>query len=158
MGAGKTTITKLLAEKLHLQRVDMDELIVKKSGRNSDREIFEKDGEDVFRELETQVSKELQNIDNVVISTGGGIIMNTMNVDCLKKNGIIIYLKHSFETAKKRIKKENPPPLFRDEKKAKELYALRLPLYKNYADITIKTDNKTLEDVINEITERIKKV
>jgi len=155
MGAGKSSLGKLLAKNLSLEYVDMDNLIVKKSGRESDSEIFDKDGEAVFRELESAVSKNLQNKDNLVISTGGGIIMNKLNMEHLKHNGIVIFLKNSFQTSKGRISKKNPPPLFRDKNKAKKLYQLRLPLYTQYADIIIETDNKQLSDIVKEVIAKI---
>jgi shikimate kinase len=155
MGSGKTTIAKILAKKLGLERIDMDELIIKNSGRTSDREIFEKDGELAFRELEIAVAKELEEKDNAVISTGGGVVMNTINLLYLKKNGKVIFLKNDFETSKKRVDKNNPPPLFQNETKAQELYQLRLPLYTYNADIIITTDDKTKEEVTEEIIKNL---
>lgn len=158
MGAGKTTLAKILSKELEFKQVDMDKLIVEKSGRTSDREIFEKDGELAFREFEILVANELKDEQNLIISTGGGIVMNKVNIDYLKKNGIVVFLKNSFETSKHRVKKNNPPPLFKDQKTAQELYDLRLPLYTYYADITIETDNKPLHEVANEIISKIKKL
>lgn len=155
MGAGKTSVAKLLAEKLSLERIDMDQQIIQKSGRKSDQEIFEKDGELVFRELEMSVAKSLMNKNDVIIAAGGGLVMNKINVDYLKHDGIIIYLKNSFATSRERIK-HNPPPLFKNEQKAKELYDIRLPLYTYYADGIIETDNKTVEEISEEIIEKIK--
>jgi shikimate kinase len=151
MGAGKTTIAKILAKKLSFKNVDMDKIIIEKSGRTSDTEIFEKDGELTFREYEILVANELQDEHNLIISTGGGIVMNKVNIDYLKKNGVVVYLKNTFETSKKRIRKHNPPPLFQDLKKAKELYDLRLPLYTFYADVIVETDDKPLHEVADEI-------
>lgn len=151
MGAGKTAVSELLSQRLGLERIDMDELIVARSGRNSDREIFATDGEIVFRELEISVAKELQQKDNVVISTGGGVVMNKIIIDYLRYDATIVFLKHSFETAKKRLGKENVPPLFKNEAVAKELYGIRLPLYTQYSHLQITTDDKTLEEVTEEI-------
>lgn len=151
MGAGKTTTGKLLAKKLELEYIDMDSMIIKKSNRSSDREIFDIDGEEIFRKLETDVSEYLKEVKNVVISTGGGVVMNEANIDCLGNNGTVIFLKNSFETSKKRISKKNPPPLFRNENKARELYDLRQQLYKKYSDITVETDNKFPKSVADEI-------
>ena len=96
MGAGKTTIANLLAKKLKRKIVEIDELIIKKSKRKNIQEIFEKDGEIVFRELETKVARELQNTDNAIISTGGGVVMSNLNMLYLKKNGIVFYFKTPF--------------------------------------------------------------
>lgn len=158
MGAGKTTLAKILSEKLDFQSVDMDKIIIGKSGRKSDTEIFEKDGELAFREYEILVANELKDSHNQIIATGGGIIMNKVNIDYLKKNGVVVFLKNTFETAQKRVRKTNPPPLFRDKTKAKELYDLRLPLYTYYADIIIETDDKPLDQVADEVVAKIKKL
>jgi shikimate kinase len=156
MGAGKTSLAKILAQKLDFKNVDMDKIIIERSGRKSDVEIFEKDGELAFREFEILVANEVKDEQNYVISTGGGIVMNKINIDYLKKNGVVVFLKNTFETSEKRISKHNPPPLFRDLKKAKELYDLRFPLYNYYADIIIETDNKPLDIISEEIIKKIK--
>jgi len=150
MGAGKTTLAKLLAKEISQEYIDMDELLVKKSGRSSIEEIFQKDGEIHFRELEISLAKELQNRDKVIISAGGGIVMNKIILDYLKQNSTVIFLKNSFETSQKRIN-NNSRPLFKDKKKAQALYELRLPLYTHYADTSIETDNKTKQRVVSEI-------
>jgi shikimate kinase len=146
MGAGKTTVAKLLAEKLHLEFIDTDDLVIKKSGRSSGKEIFEKDGETAFRELEIDVARGLKNKNNIILATGGGIVMNKIILDYLGVNGCIIFLETSFEESKQRTL-ESLRPLFQDVVKAKELYDFRLPLYKHYANIAIQTDNKTAEEV-----------
>lgn len=155
MGAGKTAISKLLAAKLHLQRREMDDLITEKSGRKSNWEIFDKDGELVFRELEIAVAKDLRSEQNIVISTGGGVILNKINIDYLRKDGIIIFLKNAFETSEKRLPEGKRPPLFRDIRQAKKLYDFRQPLYNFYADIVIETDTKTPEEVVEEIISKL---
>ena len=156
MGAGKSTIAKKLAEKLSFKNIDMDKIIVEKSGRKSAAEIFEKDGELAFREYEILVANELKDEQNFVISTGGGIVMNKVNIDYLKKNGVIVFLQNTFETSKKRINKHNPPPLFKDLNQAQQLYDLRLPLYTFYADVVIETDDITLQEVTDKIISKIK--
>jgi shikimate kinase len=153
MGSGKTSISKILAKELNLEIVDMDSVIVQKSGRKSDREIFDLDGEKKFRELERNVAFELKNINNVVISTGGGVIMNEQNMANLKHSAIVIYLKTTFETSKKRISKKNPPPLFRNEDKARKLYSLRKPLYEKFADLVVSTDRRDKDEIAMEIIE-----
>ena len=140
MGAGKTTVAKLLAEKLKLEFIDTDALVIKKSGRSTGKEIFEKDGELAFRELEIAVAKELKNKKNVILATGGGIVMNKIILDYLGQDALIIFLKTSFDESKNRVV-ESLRPLFRDVAKAKELYDFRLPLYEHYANIIIETDN-----------------
>lgn len=158
MGAGKTSLAKLIAEKLNFTAVDMDKIIIERSGRKSGTEIFEKDGELAFREYEILVTNEIKDGQNKVIATGGGIVMNQVNMFYLKKNGIVVFLKNSFETSKKRISKENPPPLFRDKEYAKHLYDLRLPLYTYYADVIVETDDKPKNQVADEIIKKIKKL
>jgi shikimate kinase len=158
MGAGKTTIAKKLAVELEFTYIDMDTIIVEKSGRKSDREIFEKDGEIAFREYEILVANELKDEQNHVISTGGGIVMNQVNMGYLKKNSVVVFLKSSFETSKSRVHSDEPPPLFKNKDKAKTLYDLRQPLYTFYADVIVETDEKTPEEVTEEIIKRIKKL
>jgi shikimate kinase len=156
MGAGKTSLAKILAKKLDFKAIDMDTFIVEKSGRKSDIEIFEKDGELAFREYEILVSNEIKDEQNCVITTGGGIVMNQVNIDYLKKNGKVVFLKNSFETSHKRVSEHKPRPLFKDPKKAKALFDLRLPLYTYYADVIVETDEKYLDEVADEVIKALK--
>ena len=150
MGSGKTTVSKILAKKLSLDVIEMDRLIVLLAGKNINQ-IFDEKGEVWFRELEIQVAKSLIKKDNVVISTGGGVVMNKINIDHLKKNGKIIFLKTSFSEINKRLKNINDRPLFKDKIKAKKLFTFRQKLYKEYGDLIVNTDGRSVEEIAYEI-------
>ena len=158
MGAGKTTITKLLADELHLPFYDTDQEIEKKQNR-SVSEIFKKDGELYFRILETQL---LNNINqNSIISCGGGLPIHNNNMELINSKGISIYLKASNKCLFNRLKKEKQTrPLIEnitDEKLyiyiEKELQ-IRSPFY-NLANHTILVDNKSTNEVLREINSLI---
>lgn len=156
MGSGKSSIHKPLAQKLGLRPIEIDDLILKKSNRKSVEEIFEKDGEQVFRELEIETAKDLKNQVDCVIATGGGVVQNKIILDYLKTNGTIVYLKTSFPEAEKRLAREGKTrPLFKNTKAAQKLYKLREPLYNAYSDIEVQTDGKNIEEITVEIIERI---
>lgn len=150
MGSGKTTVTKILAKKLDMKAIEMDDLIVKKSGKNIDQ-IFKDDGEIRFRELESQIASDQKNKENIVISTGGGVVINPDNIKNLKINGKIIFLKTSFSEIKKRLKNINDRPLFKNKKTAENLFKFREKLYEKHADLIIDTDRKSAEEVTYEI-------
>ncbi|NCO23156.1 shikimate kinase [Candidatus Kuenenbacteria bacterium] len=152
MGAGKTAVAKKLSKKLDLPAVEMDDLILKKSGRKSINEIFARDTELHFRELEIEVAKNLKKQDNRIISTGGGIVMNKIIIDYLKAgSGKIIFLKSSFSEIKKRVGNSKKRPLFKNRKTALELFNFRQQLYRKYADFVVRTDNKSIDAVADEI-------
>lgn len=157
MGSGKTTIAKALSNKLSLSYIETDSLVLKKSQRKSINEIFAKNGEPAFRMLEIETSKNLSSKNDCVISTGGGMIMNKVNIDYLRINGKVLYLETSFEEIKKRLKGATDRPLFKDIAKAQKLYNFRTKLYKEYADFVIKTDNKTVDAICGEIIQLINK-
>ena len=149
MGSGKTTVANILAKKLNLEVVEMDQLILTKSGRNNISEIFSLDGEKHFRALETKVCQSLKDQDGLIISTGGGVIGNKINIMNLKNNGRIFYLKTSFSIIDKRLKNDRTRPLFKDKKAAKKLFDIRQNLYEKWADCTILTDKKSTDEVAN---------
>lgn len=156
MGSGKTTIAGSLATKLNLEVIDMDDLAIRKTTRKSINEIFDLEGEEKFREIESEVAKDLDQKDNVVISTGGGVIMNDSIMDSLGKNATIVYLKNNFNKIKEHIAlKKIKPPLFQDEVSAKKLFELREPLYTKYADLVVLADNKYIDEIVDEIMEEL---
>lgn len=150
MGSGKTTVGHLLAKKLGLELVEMDKLIVKKAGK-SINQIFRDEGEAKFRQLETQIAKDLEKMENVVISTGGGVVTNKINIDNLRKNGKIIFLKTSFLEIKKRLTNVKDRPLFKNIESAKKLFDFRKKLYEQYTDLIVDTDEKSVEEITYEI-------
>lgn len=157
MGVGKTSVAKALARKLKLEEIDMDTLALKKSKRKTINEIFEKDGEAKFREMELVVSKEISKKDGVVISTGGGVVMNNLIMNYLKANAFVVYLKSNFDKITERVQlKKLRPPLFQDVQSARKLFTFRKPLYEKYADIIIETDNKNIDEVVLEIEKNLK--
>lgn len=155
MGVGKSTVAKVLSQKLQIPYVEMDELIIKKSNKKSINEIFKHHGELEFRELEIEVSKDLKNSSNIIISSGGGVVMNKINIDYLKHNGLVIQLDGNFETIVKRIGNVEDRPLFKNKQSAKSLYNFRKSLYARYADHSISTDNLTVDEVVTHLIKTI---
>lgn len=151
MGSGKSAVAKELAKELDYKLIELDKEIVKKSGHKSIAEIFARDGEIKFRELETQVAKKLRKAENSVISAGGGVIMNQLNMLYLKENALTIYLAASFSELQSRAAGDKKRPLAGDPKEFRKLYGLRLPLYLYYADEIIDTESKDLQRAVQEI-------
>lgn len=154
-GSGKTTIAKILSKKLCREYIDIDKLIVKKNGF-SIPEIVEKNGWDYFRIEESKIVKEVSLLSGKIISTGGGVVLKQENISALKQNGIIIFLKASPEILFKRIGfDQNRPSLTSDENPLNELKNVlkqRINLYEKASEISIDTNNLTL----NQISEKIK--
>lgn len=155
MGAGKTTIGKLLAEKLNLKFIDTDEEIIKIENC-SINEIFAKQGEETFRRIETNVLKNILNSDNQIIATGGGIIKKEENRNLLKQVKTI-YLKTDKETIFNRVKNDNSRPLLNTENLKETIQTIlqeREQLYEQ-SQFVITTTNKTQNEVVTEIIEKI---
>lgn len=151
MGSGKSTVGKLIAHQQSRKHIEMDDLILHRSGRSSISEIFAQDGEIKFRELEMKIAKEVSNKKNNIISSGGGVVMNKINIDYLKIGGPIIYLKTSYHELEKRLEGDSSRPLFQNKKKARELYDMRAVLYEAYADHVIETDNQSIIEVVTHV-------
>lgn len=156
MGSGKSTLAKILAEKLHLQMYEMDDLILSRSGRASIPEIFAVDGEAHFRKLESEMAKELGELESGVISTGGGVITHLGNIESLRRQGgRIVYLRATFETIQKRLTGDTNRPLFQDLPRARQLYGARSSVYEKCSQIIIDTDTLSTSQITKEICERL---
>ena len=154
MGAGKTTIGRILAKELGFQFYDSDKEIEKRTGTNIPW-IFDVEGESGFRDRESAVIKELSELKNVVLATGGGAMMRPENRDAVTKYGFIIYLNTSVDQQFHRTHKDKNRPLLQGEKDAfqvlSDLYELRDPIYRSVADLVIDTDKKALKGVVKDI-------
>jgi len=156
MGTGKTSVGRALAIRLEKKFVRTDDLIVERAGKTIP-EIFEEDGESRFRELEIEIAKEVSEKKDVVIDCGGGIVLNKINVDRLRKNARIILLTASPEVILERISTDGEQrPLLNTPDKPKriaELLHLREPYYKGSADFEIDTSSLNVDEVIEKIIE-----
>ena len=159
MGTGKTVVGKALAEKLGKEFIELDALIEQKTGKPIP-EIFQQDGEVTFRELEIEAAKEVSQKKNVVIACGGGIVLNKINIDRLKKESLIVYLTALPEVILKRTSSDtNERPLLDTSNKTlavKELLKFRKPFYERAAEITIDTSKLDIDSVVGQIIKRVK--
>ncbi len=159
MGTGKTAVGKALAEKLDREFIETDSLIEQKAGKTIPK-IFEQDGEVTFRELEIEVTKEVAERKKVVIACGGGVVLNKINIDRLRKECIIVCLTASPRVILKRTSSdENERPLFRTANRAwhiQELLRFRKPFYERAADIKIDTSQLDINAVVEQIISKLK--
>ncbi len=153
MGSGKTTIGKLLSNKLNLEFFDIDTLIEEQEGIKIS-EIFSKHGEKHFRTIEKEIIKKIFSPTNSVISLGGGAFENTETRDFLLKNSNVIYLKTSPEQIFDRIKNNKSRPLLCDNMNIETINNIINQRKHNYetASYIINTDNKKTNEIIEEIT------
>jgi len=160
MGAGKTETGKALARKLNKKFVDLDSLIEQKAGK-SIPEIFREDGEAAFRELEIEAANEVAQDENLVIACGGGIILNQINIDRLKKNSVIVYLTASPKVLLKRTQRDKETrPLLKGEHKVlaiQELLKFRKPFYERAAEIKIDTSKLDIAEAVQKIIAELEK-
>ncbi len=155
MGSGKTTVSELLADRLDLELMDTDAAI-EESEKRSISSIFETEGEEAFRDMETELLKMIvsDHLRNMVISLGGGLPLREENRKLLKEAGKVVYLKARPETVYDRIKGDTTRPLLQSEDpmaRIKELQAVRSDIYEAASDITIDTDDKTPAEIVDEI-------
>lgn len=157
MGSGKTSVSKGLSTLLEMDSIDTDDLIIEKSGMSIDG-IFNTYGEAGFRKLEKEIIESLQDIKNTIISCGGGVVLNATNINLLKNNGQLIWLKTSPQEIYSRLSEDKSRPLLKDDltmERLSEMLDSRLPLYKNASDLVIDTDGKNVEEIAREIIEML---
>lgn len=162
-GTGKTSVGKGLSEKLGLEFIDADDIIEERSGI-SIREIFQTKGESAFRLIESDVISELSKLDTKIIAAGGGAVLEYKNVKNLKRHGILILLEADSDTIYKRIKdddrtKSQRPPLSEQNlhQEIKDLLKFRKDYYQRAADHTVNTTDKTVETVVDEALQILRK-
>lgn len=157
-GTGKSTVGKLVAERLGRVLVSTDAEIVK-SAVQSIPEIVEQHGWEYFRDLETKICQDLAGLDGVVIDTGGGAILRSQNVEGLKRTGKLFWLTAPVETIARRIGADTQRPSLTGTKsfldEIQDVLRERTPKYQAAADYIIETDGKSATQVADEILARL---
>lgn len=156
MGCGKSTIGKLLSDRLCFSFVDTDEVIVETQGI-SINEIFERKGEEYFREIESSVLSDVLSSDNKVISTGGGIIKSDKNITLLKNNSKVFYLKANENILFDRVKNNTERPLLNTENMLEKIKLLLNQRKEKYEQAHYIIDaNQEPNKIVDEIIEKLK--
>ncbi|MDO7912040.1 shikimate kinase AroK [Pseudomonas monteilii] len=160
MGAGKSTIGRLLAKELRLSFKDSDKEIEQRTGANIPW-IFDKEGEPGFRDREEAMIAELCALQGQVVATGGGVVMREANRRALHQGGRVIYLHASVEQQVGRTARDRNRPLLRTanpEATLRNLLEIRDPLYREIADLIVETDERPPRMVMLDILERLQKL
>lgn len=159
MGAGKTTIGKLLADDLGLEFKDVDREIEVRSGVDIPW-IFDREGEAGFRARESAVLVELGQLDGVLISTGGGAVLAEHNRRLMSERGTVVYLHTSVEEQVRRTSRDRKRPLLQTDDPAAvlaQLMQIREPLYREVADVIIDTDGRGPKAVAQALADRLRR-
>lgn len=154
MGAGKTTIGKRLSDHLGFTFLDSDEAIEEAQNRKI-TDIFQVEGEEYFRELETNTLKEYsKKLSNCVLSTGGGMPLRVENQQLMQEMGYIVFLRTSIETSLQRLQKDQTRPLLQGdnlEEKIRTMQTIRNPIYSSLAHATIDTNDLSPREIVERI-------
>jgi shikimate kinase len=146
-GAGKTTLGTVLSRRYNKRFVDTDQVISEVEGMSINR-IFSQYGEEKFRLLETECVRQVSKYNNVVISTGGGVIIKEENMKLLKSRSFIVFIHRDIDNIIKYVDASRRPLLRNSPDIIKDLYYKRIRLYIDYADVIIN-NNGNMADMIN---------
>ena len=155
MGTGKSSVGRRVADSLGFRFVDTDQVVIELAGKPITR-IFEEDGEERFRELESEALRRCASMEGQVIATGGGIVTQPRNHELLKRAGHVVWLKADPETVLRRVSRNRDRPLLQTEDPLatiRELYTSRVELYRACADEEVNTSDLTLEETAHGLTE-----
>ena len=158
MGAGKTTIGRLIAKQLGMTFYDSDHEIERKTGVKIPL-IFELEGEAGFRKRETATIEELSKLNNIVMATGGGAVLLPENREFLKNNGKVVYLRANVHDLWLRTRNDKSRPLLQGgniKHKLEQLYIQRDPIYTALADCIVDTGAQSASEITNHIEQLIK--
>jgi len=153
MGAGKSTVGRRLAKRLNLQFLDSDQAIEHRTGATVSL-IFEIEGEAGFRKREKDIIDELTKHSGIVLSTGGGVVLDPDNRLVLATRGVVVYLRTGLAQLVRRTSRDSKRPLLKPDDSAtklQELLEIRGPLYKDIADLVIDTDHRSPQSIVDEI-------
>lgn len=154
-GVGKTCIGRIVAKKNHCRFIDTDTLIETRSGMTV-AEIFDREGENGFRQRETDVLKELASLRSCVVSTGGGIVEREENIDRMRNSGTVIWLKRDLRKIIDNPRMRLRPLLAKDPEALFDLMEKREPLYKKASHFTVSNDSDNRMDAVWHIMRIIK--
>ncbi|MBI4123889.1 MAG: shikimate kinase AroK [Betaproteobacteria bacterium] len=157
MGAGKTTVGRLLARRLKLRFIDSDQELERRCGVKIPL-IFDIEGEAGFRAREAQVLAELTALDGVVLGTGGGVVLSEDNRRRLAARGTVVYLRATPEDLYERVRHDRNRPLLATADplaRLRELHAERDPLYRDVADLVVDTGKQTVLALARELIDKL---
>ena len=157
MGAGKTTVGRMLARRLKLAFVDSDHEIEVRCGVKIPV-VFEIEGEAGFRAREAQAIAELTQLDGIVLATGGGVVLAQENRELLAARGTVVYLRATPEHLYERVRQDRNRPLLATADplaRLRELYAQRDPLYRSIADVVIDTGRQSVQTLARALLEKL---
>lgn len=160
MGCGKSTVASKLNQMYGMHVVEMDQEISERQ-KMSIPDIFAQYGEAYFRDLESELLRDIQSGSNQVVSCGGGVVLREQNVADMKNNGRIVLLTAKPETILKRVSENDDRPILQGKKTVEDITALmeaRRNKYEEAADVVIATDDKSIEAICKEILETIKEI
>ena len=152
-GSGKSTLGKLIAEKLNMKFIDADEFLEQNENKTI-KELFAV-SEECFRDAETRCSEYLSKLNNHVIATGGGIVKRQQNIDFFKESSVIIFINRPIEQILKDIDTDSRPLLTGEKERIYKLYNERINLYKKYCQIEINNSGE-ISETNNEIVKQLK--
>lgn len=154
MGTGKSSVGKRLAKKMNYNFIDTDAYIEELEGKKIS-DIFNEKGEEYFRKLETKVVKDLSHkLEGYIVATGGGLPLRRANQKPLRNMGTVIYLKSSENTIYQRLKYDTTRPLLQGDNPKEKIHKIlkqREPIYRRVCHRYIKTDNRSFEQIVEEI-------
>ena len=159
---GKTSVGKSLAQTLGWSFIDADKELVETYSMTIN-DIVSKEGWDSFREKEKGILKKICGLDKHVVATGGGVILDSENVESMKKSGVVVWLRAEPETVKKRILQDKTTGDFRPSLSSKglveeieEILLDRKPLYEKAMNFFVDTDDRSIDDICGKIMEELK--